>query len=169
MIYQPSKVILTSGSGRAFKKLVSFEMALRDAKIARFNLIQVSSILPPNIVPSYNIEELELIQSGSIVPCVLSRCEFDNTSKEWEEGIISSAIGIAYDDKYVSENNYGFLSEFHKDWITEKECGIEAEEIAKEMLFTIKGDIEFRSMYISKGVEAQKGFWTTVVSAAILV
>ena len=42
------EVFLTKGIGRHKEKLASFEEALRDAQIARFNLVHVSSILPPN-------------------------------------------------------------------------------------------------------------------------
>jgi len=43
-VYIPSKIFLTKGVGRHREKLVSFEMALRDAKIASFNLVRISSI-----------------------------------------------------------------------------------------------------------------------------
>ena len=45
----PKKVFFTSGVGMADDPLLSFEYALRDAKIERFNLVSVSSIAPPNI------------------------------------------------------------------------------------------------------------------------
>ncbi len=43
----PKKVFFTSGSGTHKEMLESFEMALRDAGIEKFNLVTVSSILPP--------------------------------------------------------------------------------------------------------------------------
>jgi len=47
MILVPQECFLTKGVGRHKEKLVSFEMALRDASIAAFNLVRVSSIFPP--------------------------------------------------------------------------------------------------------------------------
>jgi len=49
----PKKAFLTKGFGVHKDKLASFELALRAAKIEKFNLVSVSSILPPNckIVP----------------------------------------------------------------------------------------------------------------------
>ena len=44
----PSKVFLTRGRGQHTEKLVSFEKALREAGIAPFNLVRVSSIYPPH-------------------------------------------------------------------------------------------------------------------------
>jgi len=38
--------VFTKGVGKHKEKLTSFEMALRDAKIAAFNLVSVSSIFP---------------------------------------------------------------------------------------------------------------------------
>ena len=40
-------IFLTKGVGRHREKLTSFELALRDARIAEFNLVRVSSIFPP--------------------------------------------------------------------------------------------------------------------------
>ena len=44
----PKNIFLTKGIGVSREKLTSFELALRDAGIASLNLIEVSSILPPN-------------------------------------------------------------------------------------------------------------------------
>lgn len=41
-------IFLTKGVGRHSEKLTSFELALRDARIAEFNLVRVSSIFPPD-------------------------------------------------------------------------------------------------------------------------
>ena len=44
----PRKLFLTRGVGVHKEKLTSFEMALREARIAHFNLVRVSSIFPPS-------------------------------------------------------------------------------------------------------------------------
>jgi len=43
----PTKMFFTKGVGVAKQQLMSFEMALRNAGIEKFNLVSVSSILPP--------------------------------------------------------------------------------------------------------------------------
>ena len=43
----PTKIFFTKGVGRHREQLTSFELALRDAGIQKFNLVQVSSIFPP--------------------------------------------------------------------------------------------------------------------------
>ena len=44
----PKYAFITKGCGVAKEKLTSFEMALRDAGIAEYNLVKVSSIMPPH-------------------------------------------------------------------------------------------------------------------------
>ncbi|MEK6817537.1 MAG: pyruvoyl-dependent arginine decarboxylase, partial [Nanoarchaeota archaeon] len=44
----PNKIFFTKGVGRHKEKLASFELALRNAGIEKYNLVYVSSILPPN-------------------------------------------------------------------------------------------------------------------------
>ena len=41
-------VFLTKGVGKHREKLNSFELSLRSAGIAEFNLVRVKSIFPPN-------------------------------------------------------------------------------------------------------------------------
>ena len=47
-MYVPKQLFFTKGVGTHREKLTSFEMALRDAGIACYNLVRVSSIFPPN-------------------------------------------------------------------------------------------------------------------------
>lgn len=46
-MYVADRIFLTKGVGQHKEKLVSFEMALRDASLAPFNIVRVSSIFPP--------------------------------------------------------------------------------------------------------------------------
>ena len=46
-MYVPQKMFFTKGVGRHKDYLQSFELALRDAKIEKCNLVTVSSIFPP--------------------------------------------------------------------------------------------------------------------------
>ena len=47
-MFVPAKAFLTKGVGRHKEKLTSFELALREAHIAQYNLVRVSSIFPPH-------------------------------------------------------------------------------------------------------------------------
>ena len=44
----PKYAFVTKGVGTSKEKLTSFEMALRNADIAQYNLVKVSSIMPPH-------------------------------------------------------------------------------------------------------------------------
>jgi arginine decarboxylase len=153
----PKKVFFTSGVGVADDPLLSFEYALRDAKIEKFNLVPVSSIAPPNIKIIDIDEGLKYLKAGQIVFCVLARFTSNEKDKE-----IFSSIGVALpkDKKYN-----GYFTEYH-GYYTGKEEGY-AKNMAKNML---------RSMYnieISREFEIFKKAivrdYTTVVSAAVFI
>jgi arginine decarboxylase len=174
-------VFFTSGVGRHRERLSSFEMALRDAGIEKFNLVRVSSILPPHceIVPRE--EGLKELSPGEIVFCVLS----ENASNE-PHRLISASVGCAVPK---DRNVYGYLSEHHSFGQSEKEAGEYAEDLAATMLATTLGidfdpdrdyderkDIFMMSGKIVKtfnvtqsAVVAQDGKWTTVVAAAVFI
>ncbi len=127
----PKKAFLTKGFGVHKDKLASFELALRAAKIEKFNLVSVSSILPPNckIVPrNEGVKELE---AGEIVHCVLARNQTNEPHR-----LVASAVGTALP---VNENNYGYISEHHSFGENEYKAGEYAEDLAATMLATTLG------------------------------
>ena len=67
----PRKLFLTRGVGVDREKLTSFELALRDAGIAQYNLVRVSSIFPPHCQIVTREEGLQLLQPVEIVFSVL--------------------------------------------------------------------------------------------------
>ena len=67
MRFVPTKGFLTHGVGRHKEKLTSFEMALRDAGIEKYNLVRVSSIFPPHCKLVTRQEGLQLLR-GTLLP-----------------------------------------------------------------------------------------------------
>ena len=68
----PREAFFTRGVGRHKERLQSFEWALRQAGIAQYNLVRVSSIYPPNckiISPAKGVTKLA---AGEIVHAVLT-------------------------------------------------------------------------------------------------
>ena len=63
----PKKLFFTRGVGRHKEKLASFEIALRDAGIEKFNLVGVSSIFPPNCKIISKEKGLEFLKPGEVV------------------------------------------------------------------------------------------------------
>ena len=66
-MFVPSKVFFTKGVGRHREQLTSFELALRDAGIEKFNLVQVSSIFPPKCRIVKKEAGLRQLSPGEIV------------------------------------------------------------------------------------------------------
>lgn len=180
-MYVPTKIFLTKGVGKHSEKLTSFEMALRNAKIASFNLVSVSSIYPPGcrLIP---IEQgLKELIPGQIVHAVISK----NSTRE-PNRLIASSIGVAIPKDLEM---YGYLSEHHSFGETNHISGEYAEDLAAEMLATILGvpfDSEsswnekrqqwkisgkiVKTRNVTQSARGDKsGQWTTVVSAAILL
>ncbi len=128
----PSKVFLTRGQGRHKEKLVSFELALREAGIAPFNLVRVSSIYPPRCRTISKDAGLRLLEPGQILFVVLS----ENATDE-PQGPISASIGMAVPD---DPSRYGYLAEHSDSGKSEKETGRHTEYLAAEMLATKLGE-----------------------------
>ncbi len=154
----PKKVFFTKGVGIAEDPLLSFELALRDARIEKFNLVPVSSIAPPNIKIVDIDEGLKELKVGEVVFAVLSRF----TSNE-EGKIIYSSVGVAIPkDKKLN----GYFTEYH-GYYTGKEEGY-AKDKALFMLKSLYNNIEIdKSFEIFNKAEVKK--YTTVISAAVFI
>jgi arginine decarboxylase len=177
----PRKLFLTRGVGVHKEKLTSFEMALREAGIAHFNLVRVSSIFPPGCKIVTKEEGLPLLQAGEIVFAVIAEMSTNEAGRR-----IASSIGVA---RPADDAKYGYLSEHHTYGETEQEAGDYAEDLAATMLATTLG-IQFdaekdynarREQYLMGGeivdstsittavTASPGGVWTTTIAAAILI
>ncbi len=175
----PSKVFFTKGVGRHKSKLGSFERALRDAGIAHFNLVEVSSIFPPNAEIIEKSEGLKFLNPGQIVFVVMAK----NASNELNR-MLSASVGLAIPK---DRSRYGYLSEHHSFGETAQTAGDYAEDLAAEMLASTLGlqshlvwdeehdvwklndKILKTSNITSTAVVEKAGEWTTVIAAAVLV
>lgn len=177
----PTKIFLTKGVGRHREKLQSFEMALRDAGIAPYNLVRVSSIFPPGCRIISKKDGTTQLKPGQVVFCVLS----DNATNE-PHRLVAASVGLSLPS---DRTQHGYLSEHHSFGQNEKMAGDYAEDLAAEMLATILG-VKFdpdkswnqrigswtisreivKTMNITQSAIADKnGLWTTVVAGAIFV
>lgn len=177
----PRKVFLTKGVGKDKEKLTSFELALRNAGIAQFNLVSISSIFPPYCKLISKQTGLAELKAGQIVYSVLSR----NATSE-PHRLITASVGIAIPKE---KSQYGYLSEHEGFGETEDKAGDYAEDLAATMLATILG-IKFdpASSYDEKkeiwrmsnrivkttnstqsAVGHKNGLWTTVIAAAVFI
>ncbi|MEO0292999.1 MAG: arginine decarboxylase, pyruvoyl-dependent [candidate division WOR-3 bacterium] len=177
----PKEVFYTKGVGVHKDKLASFELALRNAGIEKCNLVNVSSILPPNCRRLSREEGLKKLKPGEITFVVMAR----NATNE-PNRLISSAIGVAIPK---DKNNYGYLAEHHAFGETAKKSGEYAEDLAASMLastlgipfdpdqawderkqvYKASGHI-FKTWNICQSAEGNKdGLWTTVLAAAVFI
>lgn len=176
----PKKVFFTHGVGTHAEELQSFEFALRDAGIEKFNLVTVSSILPPGCKRISRKEGLRLLSPGEIVFCVLARCSSNEPRR-----LVAATVGCAIPmDKRI----YGYLSEHHGYGMTDRTAGDYAEDLAASMLASTLG-IEFdedtswdekreiwkisgkivRTTNVTQSAIVKKGTYTSVVAAAVFV
>jgi arginine decarboxylase len=174
-------MFLTKGVGVDKNRLSSFEFALRDAGIERYNLVYVSSILPPlcKIIP--RAEGLKELLPGQILYCVMARNETDEPNR-----LICASIGVAMPK---DRKQYGYLSEHHAFGQTADIAGDYAEDLAATMLASTMGipfdsnqawderkavyhasGTFFRTTHQCQSAEGNKnGLWTTVVASAVFI
>jgi len=179
--FVPRKVFFTRGKGIHREKLQSFELALRAAGIARLNIVSVSSIYPPNCRIIGTKQGLSLVQPGQVTFVVMARADTNEPNR-----LIAASIGLATP---ADKNHFGYLSEHHGYGQTARRAGDYAEDLAATMLATTLG-IEFdesvhwderkelwkinNQIYKTANVTQsaigdKRGYWTTVVAAAVFV
>tara|TARA_B100002052_G_scaffold59492_1_gene52475 strand:+ start:6979 stop:7536 length:558 start_codon:yes stop_codon:yes gene_type:complete len=176
----PKNIFLTKGIGVSREKLTSFELALRDAGIASLNLIEVSSILPPNCSFVDKDEGSESLYPGQIVPVVLARSDSNKVGD-----LVSSGVGVAVPR---DKSDYGYLSEHHCIGMDNLQMEEYVEDLAAEMLATTYG-LEFdpdaswdekrelwsidnrivKTKSIVQTGHVKDNHWTTTVAAAVLI
>ncbi len=177
----PTKMFFTKGAGVHKAQLQSFEYALREAGIEKFNIVSVSSIFPPKCKLIPRKEGLKILRPGQIVHCVMAR----NSAKE-PNRVISASIGLALP---TDEKTYGYISEHHSFGESLKKAGDYAEDLAASMLastFGIKFNVDeawnekkqvfkmsgkiVKTRNTTKSVKGDKdGNWTTVIAAAVFI
>jgi len=181
MDFVPTKIFFTNGVGKSKDQLTSFEFALRDAGIAPFNLVYVSSILPPGAKIVSKKEGLKLLKPGQIVFVVMSRCSSNEPNR-----LLAASVGCAVP---ADKKTYGYLSEHHEFGQTEKKASDYAEDLAASMLASTLG-IEFepetgwderekyfkmsgklvRTTHVTQSAISDKhGKWTSTLAAAVLI
>lgn len=91
---------ISSGSGKAEQALVAFDSALIHAGISNYNLVRVSSILPPGAEEKTEIE----LSEGSLLPTAYGTITSDISGDR-----IASAVAIGFPS---DESKVGVIMEF---------------------------------------------------------
>jgi len=177
----PKRVFFTKGLGRHKHELQSFELALRSAGIEKCNIVNVSSIVPPNCKIIPREKGIPILKPGQITYCVMSR----NSTNE-PNRLVGASIGVATPK---GKNSYGYISEHHGFGEIGRKIRDHAEDLAATMLATTLG-LEFdpdkawderkqeykmsgqfvRTLGIEQTARGDKsGIWTTVIAAAVFL
>ena len=179
--WMPRKAFFVRGNGKHSEKLTSFEMALRDAGIEKYNLVRLSSIFPPHCKLVTRQEGLQLLRPGQVVFAVLAEMATNEPSR-----MVAASIGLAIPS---DPNHHGYISEHHTYGQKEVVAGEYAEDLAATMLATtlgvafdpnqawderkeaymMSGDI-VKTRNVTQTAEcAPDGLWTTVVASCVYV
>lgn len=181
MAIVPTHCFLTKGVGHHREKLASFEAALRDAGIASYNIVRVSSIFPPYCRIISRARGLSMLTTGQVLFAVVS----DNATNE-PHRLLSASVGVAIPK---DPTRYGYLSEYHSFGEREAKAGDYAEDLAAQMLATtvgvrfdpdtsydvrkeiwkISGEIYRTQNTTQSAIGDKRGIWTSVVAAAVLI
>ena len=177
----PRRVFFTKGVGIHKHELQSFELALRNAGIEKCNIVNVSSIVPPNCKIITKEKGVQELNAGEITYCVMSR----NCTNE-PNRLVGSAIGVAIPK---DRDSYGYISEHHSFGEIAQKAGDYAEDLAASMLASTLG-LEFdadkawderkqeykmsgrfvRTQSVVQTAQGDKnGLWTTVIAAAVFL
>ena len=177
--FLPTKAFLTQGIGRHKEKLTSFEEALREASIAQYNLVRVSSIWPPHCQMVSRKAGISKLVPGQIVFAVVAEAATNEPSRR-----ATASVGVAIP---ADASHHGYISEHHAFGVGKRTAGDYAEDLAASMLATVLG-VPFdpdqawderkeqwkvsgeivRTKNISCTAEAREdGKWVTVVSAVV--
>jgi arginine decarboxylase len=176
----PQECCLVRGVGKHREKLTSFELALRDAGIAMFNLVRVSSIFPPGCKVIPRNDGLAKLKPGQITHVVLAEIATNEPHR-----LVVASIGLSIP---ADRGTYGYISEHHAFGETEEKAGEYAEDLSAEMLATILNVTDFdpsksyedlrqewkisgkiyKTTNITQSALGDKnGLWTTVVAAVV--
>jgi arginine decarboxylase len=179
--FVPQQVFFTRGAGKHPKNLQSFEEALRNAGIAGFNLVRVSSIYPSNCKIVSREKGLAQLTPGQIVFCVLADCRTNEPNR-----LAGAGIGLAVP---TDKSKHGYIAEYHGFGMKQRDAIDYVEDMAATMLAKTQGiDLdpdtaynERKEIYQAKGlivrtravvqtIEGDKnGQWTSAVAAAVFI
>ncbi len=157
----PKMVFFTTGVGSHEDPLVSFELALRDAGIEKFNLVYVSSIFPPGCRIVDREEGVKMLSPGQIVYCVMAKMTSNEAGKT-----IYASIGVAIPDR---NDLNGYLTEYYGYCNDDDDVGRYAEEKAEYMLKTAFGINPAKKFNVTRKAKVESGKHTTVVATAVFI
>jgi arginine decarboxylase len=178
--FMPKECFFTKGVGRHQQKLMSFELALRDAGIEKQNLVRVSSIYPVSCKIISKNDGLPKLRPGQVTFCILAEAATDEPNR-----LVCAGIGLAIPKNHV----HGYIAEHHGYGMTEKKTEELCEDLAATMLATtlgipfdadkawnereqqyqMSGEFVKTRAFVQTAEGDKMGLWTSVISAVMLI
>lgn len=158
MWFETTKVFLTSGAATGGQSLNAFDNALRSAGIADFNLIRVTSIVPPSI-PVYHLPRTRRLVrgEGQLIPTIYEAISSNEIGRR-----IAVAVGVGM--TAPGQKGAGIIFTYSCQGTKD-----EAERIVRTMVkegMHAKGYARHRCKVASAAAIVQKT-WTVVIAAAV--
>ncbi len=177
----PREAFFTRGVGRHKERLQSFEWALRQAGIAQYNLVRVSSIYPSGCCIISRKKGVGKLKPGEVVYAVLTDISTNERGRN-----IFAGVGLAVP---AEGQSYGYISEHHCNGMLAKEGADYVEDMAASMLastlgihfdpetgyderkeiYRMSGKIVRTRAMVQTATGGDRGLWTTVVSAVVFI
>ena len=158
----PKKLFFTAGTGKSKDRLISFELALKDAQINHCNIVQISSIIPKDCEIIDVDDGLTEIMPGEIVYGVMARIDTDKDDQQ-----IAASIGMV---RPSDLSHHGYLSTFQGHDYDDSFALTEAQFLAAHMFDKTFGyDDDIIMDAIAASSTGEKDLFTTVVAVAIFI
>ena len=178
--FMPKECFFTKGVGRQKEKLMSFELALRDAGIEKQNLVRVSSIYPTSCKIISKNDGLPKLKAGQITFVVLAESATDEPNR-----LVCAGIGLAIPKNHA----HGYIAEHHGYGMTEKRTEDLVEDLAATMLATtlgipfdadkaweereqqykMGGEIVKTRAFVQTAEGDKNGLWTSVIASIVMI
>jgi arginine decarboxylase len=159
MWFDTRAAILTAGVGEGTSQIVAFDSALRSAAIADFNLIRVTSIVPPRVSVYVLQSGLDSLSGeGCMLPAVYAVSYSSDPGR-----ILSAGVGVGVP---LDTNQSGVIFTNDGVSINEVNCIARLESMVEEGMTRLRGinAYEFRCASASTEV-TEGGEWRAAVAA----
>ncbi|MFL6136699.1 MAG: pyruvoyl-dependent arginine decarboxylase [Frankiaceae bacterium] len=158
MWYDVERVILIAGAASGNQPLAAFDYALRRAGIADFNLIKVTSIVPPGVeIRTLRPGAHPVLGEGRMVPTIYAR---EDSSEEG--AIFSAAVGVGVPIGLKVQAGLVYVSSGRQ---SEAESVRRVEDMVRDGM-EVRGTEKYEVVVQSAGIEVVPP-WSSVTAAAI--
>lgn len=145
MLFKAEHFTLVSGTGQGATPLNAFDRALQTAGVGNYNLVRVSSILPPMAQEAKKIE----VEFGSLLPIAYGEIRTGEAGRE-----LTAAVGVGIPKNREDIGVIMEYSEYENGKLAQKKI----KDMVEEAMWNRKIQIE-KILYAVSSCTAGDGFW----------